>query len=103
MIPPADVVDSAVHFTYCLNAKSSEERVVYKRLNSTGTLIQRTNTEAPQVTLCITSGWMFTRRRSATASKMPAVRFTRKAKLGQRAGNWIAGSRLFHNHGRWPW
>jgi hypothetical protein len=25
----------------CLNAKSSEERVVYKRLNSTGTLIQR--------------------------------------------------------------
>src|SRR5207244_2057514 len=32
----------------CLNAKSSEERVVYKRLNSTGTLIQRTTTEAPQ-------------------------------------------------------
>jgi hypothetical protein len=31
----------------CLNAKSSEERVVYKRLNSTGTLIQRTTTEAP--------------------------------------------------------
>jgi len=28
----------------CLNAKSSEERVVYKRLNSTGTLIQRTTT-----------------------------------------------------------
>src|SRR5438552_15553020 len=26
----------------CLNAKSSEERVVYKRLNSTETLIQRT-------------------------------------------------------------
>src|SRR6266567_5875099 len=34
----------------CLNAKSSEERVVYKRLNSTGTLIQRTTTEAPQGT-----------------------------------------------------
>jgi hypothetical protein len=32
----------------CLNAKSSEERVVYKRLNSMGTLIQRTTTEAPQ-------------------------------------------------------
>src|SRR5712692_2833694 len=32
----------------CLNAKSSEERVVYKRLNSTGTLIQTTTTEAPQ-------------------------------------------------------
>src|SRR5712691_2411445 len=30
----------------CLNAKSSEERVVYKKLNSTGTLIQRTTTEA---------------------------------------------------------
>jgi hypothetical protein len=26
----------------CLNAKSSEERVVYKKLNSRGTLIQRT-------------------------------------------------------------
>jgi hypothetical protein len=26
---------------YCLNAKSSEERVVYKRLNSTGTLIRQ--------------------------------------------------------------
>src|SRR6185369_3949258 len=28
--------------------KSSEERVVYKRLNSTETLIQRTTMEAPQ-------------------------------------------------------
>src|SRR5216683_2048294 len=36
--------------TSCLNAKSSEERVVYKRLNSTRTLIQRTTTEAPQRT-----------------------------------------------------
>src|SRR5437588_7110941 len=35
-------------WTCCLNAKSSEERVVYKKLNSTGTLIQRTTTEAPQ-------------------------------------------------------
>jgi hypothetical protein len=34
----------------CLNAKSGEERVVYKKLNSTGTLIQRTTTEAPQGT-----------------------------------------------------
>jgi hypothetical protein len=56
-------------WTYCLNAKSGEERVVYKRLNSTGTLIQRTTTEAPQRTLCITSGWMFTRRRSATGMR----------------------------------
>jgi hypothetical protein len=39
-----------------LNAKSSEERVVYKRLNSTGTSIQRTTTEAPQGTLCIYIG-----------------------------------------------
>jgi hypothetical protein len=30
-----------------LNAKSTEERVVYKKLNSTETLIQRTTTEAP--------------------------------------------------------
>ena len=30
--------------------KSSEERVVYKKLNSTGTLIQTTTTEAPQRT-----------------------------------------------------
>jgi hypothetical protein len=29
----------------CLNAKSSEERVVYKKLNSTGTLIQRATTD----------------------------------------------------------
>jgi hypothetical protein len=28
--------------------KSSEERVGYKKLNSTGTLIQKTTTEAPQ-------------------------------------------------------
>src|SRR5262249_35120274 len=48
----------------CLNVKS-EERVVYKRLNSTGTLIQKTTMEAPHETLCITSDWMFTRRRSA--------------------------------------
>jgi len=45
----------------CLNVKSEEERVVYKELNSTGTLIQRTTMEAPQETLCITSDWiMFT-------------------------------------------
>jgi hypothetical protein len=50
----------------CLNAKSEEERVVYKKLNSTGTLIQKATMEAPQ-TICITSDWMFTRRRSATA------------------------------------
>jgi hypothetical protein len=35
--------------------KSSEERVVYKELNSTETLIQRTTMEAPQKTVCITS------------------------------------------------
>ena len=51
----------------CLNVKSEEERVVYKRLNSTGTLIQKTTMEAPQERLCITSDLMFTRRRSATA------------------------------------
>jgi len=34
-----------------LNAKSNEERVVYKELNSRETLIQRTTTEAPQGTL----------------------------------------------------
>jgi hypothetical protein len=50
----------------CLNAKSEEERVEYKELNSTGTLIQKTTMEAPQA-ICITSDWMFTRRRSATA------------------------------------
>ena len=32
--------------TDCLNAKSSEERVVYKMLNSTETLIQRTTMDA---------------------------------------------------------
>jgi hypothetical protein len=31
-----------------LNAESSEERAVYKRLNSTETLMQRTTTGAPQ-------------------------------------------------------
>ena len=31
----------------CLNVKSEEERVVYKELNSTGTLIQKTTMEAP--------------------------------------------------------
>src|ERR1700687_6176218 len=40
----------------CLNVKS-EERVVYKELNSTGTLIQKTTMEAPHETLCITSDW----------------------------------------------
>ena len=51
----------------CLNVKSEEERVVYKGLNSTETLIQKTTMEAPHETLCITSDWMFTIRRSATA------------------------------------
>jgi hypothetical protein len=37
-----------------LNAKSREEREVYKKLNSTGTLIQRTTMEAPQRGICIT-------------------------------------------------
>src|SRR5512135_1755843 len=35
---------------YCLNVKSREERVVYKRLNSTATLNQRTTMEAPRLT-----------------------------------------------------
>jgi hypothetical protein len=39
-----------------LNAKFSEECVAHERLNSTGTLIQQTTTEARQWTLCITSG-----------------------------------------------
>jgi hypothetical protein len=50
----------------CLNVKS-EERVVYKNAELNGTLIQKTTMEAPHETLCITSDWMFTRRRSATA------------------------------------
>jgi|SRR5690349_22323900 hypothetical protein len=45
---------------------SEEERVVYKKLNSTATLIQRTTMEAPQQ-ICITSDSTFTRRRSAIA------------------------------------
>src|SRR6202163_1837913 len=61
-------------------------------------LIQRTTTEAPQGTLCITSGWMFTRRRSATAPRMRAGRSIKKARWERRDANWIAGSRLFHNH-----
>src|ERR1700676_4134262 len=48
-------------------------------------LIQRTTTEAPQGTLCITSGWMFTtRRRSATASRMRAGRSSKKARWERR-------------------
>jgi len=63
----AAVVEAGEGFLLdCLNVKS-EERVVYKELNSTGTLIQKTTMEAPHETLCITSDWMFTRRRSATA------------------------------------
>ena len=46
--------------------KSREERVVYKKLNSTVTLIQRTTMEASQE-ICITSGSTFTRKRSVTA------------------------------------
>ncbi len=38
----------------------------YKELDTTGTLIQKTTMEAPQA-LCITSDWIFTRKRSATA------------------------------------
>src|SRR5438105_8429370 len=46
--PRGALVIIAAKLPDCLNAKSSEERVVYKKLNSTGTLIQRTTTEAPQ-------------------------------------------------------
>ena len=56
----------SLKFLDCLNDKSEEERVVYKELNSTGTLIQRTTMEALQ-NICITSDWTYTRRRSATA------------------------------------
>lgn len=35
------------HFPALFECKSSEERVVYKKLNSTETLIQRTTTEDP--------------------------------------------------------
>src|SRR5207245_428342 len=42
--------------------------MMYKKLNSTGTLIQRTTMEAPQE-ICITSGSTFTRRRSANCVK----------------------------------
>src|SRR2546426_4104770 len=74
----------------CLNAKSSEERVVYKKLNSTN-VDSENNHGGSSKDICITSDWMFTRRRSATASRMPAVRFTRKARSEQHAGNWTAG------------
>ena len=66
VLPPYSLMWSAAFRADCLNVKS-EERVVYKRLNSTATLIQKTTREAPHETLCITSDWMFTRRRSATA------------------------------------
>ena len=60
----AEPAVSAAGMTFrvdCLNVSQSEERVVYKKLNSTGTLIQKTTREAPHGTLCITSDWMFTR------------------------------------------
>src|SRR6202162_3327361 len=66
----------------CLNAKSSEERVVYKKLNSTETLIQRTTTEAPQWTLCITSSWMFTRRRSSYCINDASGQVHQEGKIG---------------------
>ena len=47
---------------------------MYKKLNSMGTLIQKTIMEAPHETLCTTSDWMF----SATASRMRAGRSTVK-------------------------
>jgi transposase len=65
-----------------LNDKSSEERVVYKKLNSTGTLIQNTTMEAPQWTVCITSGWMFTRRRSAICVKEASGQIHQEGKIG---------------------
>jgi len=37
--------------------------------------------------ICITSDWMYTRRPSATASKMPVVRFTEKARSEQPDAN----------------
>jgi hypothetical protein len=59
---------AAVHHVVAelFECKSSEERVVYKKLNSTETLIQRTTMEAPQQ-ICITLGSTFTSRQSATA------------------------------------
>ena len=42
---------------------------MYKRLNSTATLIQKTTMEAPHETLCITSDWMFTSGRLATGGR----------------------------------
>jgi hypothetical protein len=42
----------------CSNAKSSEEGVLYKRLNSTETLIQRTTTEAPDLSMGESLRWV---------------------------------------------
>ena len=50
----------------CLNAKSSEERVVYKKLNSTN-VDSENNHGGSSKDICITSDWMFTSGRSVTA------------------------------------
>jgi len=47
---PLTAEDKVIHFDVLFECKSSEERVVYKKLNSTETLIQRTTMEAPQQT-----------------------------------------------------
>jgi transposase len=58
---------------------------VYKKLNSTEALIQRTTHEGSSTDICITLGSTFTRRRSATALRMPAARSIDKERSGPRA------------------
>ena len=63
---------------------------MYKKLNSTETLIQRTTTEAPQGHMYYI-GLDVHKKTSATASKMRLVISTKKARSEQRDANSTAG------------
>ncbi len=74
----------------CLNVKSKRSAWCRKaELN--GNVDSDYNHGGSSTDICITSDWMFTRRRSVTASRMRAAKFTRKEKLEQHAVNWTLG------------
>ena len=64
---------------------------MYKKLNSTGTLIKEKPLRHFNGRECIASGQMFTRRRTAAASRMRVDSPNKKARLEQRDANWTAG------------
>ena len=72
---------------------------MYKRLNSTATLIQKTTMEAPHETLWYYIGLDVHKKTISYCVKDASGQIHREGRSEQHAGNWTCGYRLFLSHG----